>query len=124
MFRYITAILLTISFAAQTFQQAVIVVGYYTNTASYAKACENKAKPMMHCNGKCQMMKKLQEEERRDQQSPERKLENKVEVVSSKSFFAGDLSHCLSIPGIVVNFFQCAALQHRSISVFHPPSFA
>lgn len=42
----------------------------------------------MHCNGKCQMMKKLKQEEKKDQQNPERKSENKNEIaLSSRSFF-------------------------------------
>ena len=65
------------------------MVDYYTNAGKYAKNCENKAKPRMHCSGKCQMMKKLQQEEKKDQENPERKSENKNEsVLSSKSFFA------------------------------------
>ena len=42
----------------------------------------------MHCNGKCQMMKKIQEEENKEQQETERKAESKNETLSSKSFFA------------------------------------
>lgn len=42
----------------------------------------------MHCNGRCQMMKKLKQEDKKDQQNPDRKSDNKDEVVvSSKSFF-------------------------------------
>ena len=37
------------------------------------------------------MMKKLQQEEKRDQRSPERKAGTKIQVISLKSFFA-DLS--------------------------------
>lgn len=81
MFRQIAAIVLLLTFAAYSFHQAVIVLDYYANTASFARACENKARPMMHCNGKCQMMKKLKEEEKKEGQNPTRKNENKDEVV-------------------------------------------
>lgn len=87
MLRYLTAILFLTAFASQTFQQAIIVVDYYANTAAYVKSCENKAKPQLRCKGKCQMMMKLQEEEKKSGQVPERKLENKNEVVSFKSFY-------------------------------------
>lgn len=69
------------AFAVQTFERAVIVINYYTNTASFAKNCENKAKPMLHCNGRCQMLKKLKQEENKDKQNPERKNDNKEEVL-------------------------------------------
>jgi len=77
-----------LAFATQTFNRAIIMFDYATNTAAYAKNCENKAKPQMHCNGKCQMMKKLKQEEQKDQQNPDRKAEHKNEILlSSKSFF-------------------------------------
>lgn len=81
------------AFASQTFSRAFIVVDYLTNSESFAKACENKTKPQLHCKGKCQMMKKIQEEEKKDQNNPERRLENKAEIVlSSKSFYPGILA--------------------------------
>lgn len=81
MYRQIAAILLFFAFAAQTFDRTVIVLGYHGNTAAYAKNCENKARPQLQCRGKCQMMKKLQEEENKKEQSPERKGENRLEFV-------------------------------------------
>lgn len=80
MFKQIAVILLLAAFAAQTFNRAVIVFNYYTNTASFAKNCENKNRPMLHCNGHCQLMKKLKQEENKDKQNPERRNENKDEV--------------------------------------------
>lgn len=77
-----------VAFALQTFNRAIIEFDYITNTKSYAANCENKARPKMHCNGKCQMMKKLKQEEKKDEQNPERKAENKNEIIlSSKSFY-------------------------------------
>ncbi|MFM6925593.1 MAG: hypothetical protein ACKOU7_08830, partial [Ferruginibacter sp.] len=43
--------------------------------------------PKMHCNGKCQAMKKLEEQEKKDMQDSQRKAENKLPVLSSRSFF-------------------------------------
>lgn len=86
MLRHLTAILFFLAFAAQTFNSAVVVLDYYGNTAAYAQNCENKAKPAMQCKGKCQMMKKLQQEEEKNRQMPERKSENKVEILFASSF--------------------------------------
>lgn len=86
--KYLGGILILLAFLTQTFSKTFIVAGYYANTAAYAKNCENKAKPKMGCNGKCQMMKKLKQEENKDKQNPDRKTDNKEEVLSSKSFFA------------------------------------
>ncbi len=71
-----------------TFSSAFIVVDYFVNTGTFAKNCVNRARPKMHCNGKCQMMKKIQEEEKKEQQETERKTDNKNETLSSASFFA------------------------------------
>jgi len=88
MIKRIFAITLLLAFAVQMFSKAFIVFDYFANTQSFAKNCINKAKPNMHCNGKCQMMKKLQQQEKKENQAPERKDENKTEELSTKSFFA------------------------------------
>src|SRR2546423_10539540 len=80
--RYTISIVLFLSLLAHTFYQTTIVLSYYVNMAAYAKNCENKNKPMMHCNGKCHMEKKLQQEEKKSQENPERKIEKKFEIIS------------------------------------------
>jgi hypothetical protein len=121
MFKPVAAILLMIAFIAQTFSGGLVMLNYYANTTAFAKNCENKAKPKMHCNGKCQMMKKLKQEEKQDQQNPERKSENKVEVLSSKSFY------CNSVVALTLIVFKPTAVEKNypvtdiSYSFFHPP---
>ena len=88
MLKQFTTMFLMVAFAVQTFNRAVIVFNYYSNTAAFAKNCENKTKPMLHCNGRCQMLKKLKQEENKDKQNPERRNDNKNEVLyCSKSQF-------------------------------------
>jgi hypothetical protein len=70
MLRQVTVIILLIAFSAHTLQRTVIVLDYYTNTESFAQRCINKLRPSMNCNGKCLLMKKLKEEEKKDQQAP------------------------------------------------------
>src|SRR5262245_61157718 len=66
----------------QTFSRFFIVMDYQLNKEYIAKnLCVNKEKPKMQCNGKCHMMKKLAQEEKKDQENPERKSENKFEAV-------------------------------------------
>jgi cell shape-determining protein MreC len=114
------ALLIMLAFLAQTFSKSFIVADYYMNTGSFAKNCVNKAKPKMHCNGKCQMMKKLKEQEKKEQQAPERKAELKVDVLSSKSFFT-----TLNVP-VIMERIVFGDLPDRSTvkmprSIFHPP---
>ena len=108
----------------QTFNRSFVVCDYLKNTASYAKNCENKAKPKMRCNGKCQMMKKLQQEEKKDHQNPDRKGENKINVLSSKSFFTTVPYYKTHLVKRVYPIFQSPKETNRSFEVFHPPSVA
>ncbi len=122
MLRYTTALFLLAAIAAQTFYQAVVVLDYYTNTASFALRCENKARPAMHCNGKCQMMKKLKEEEKKEKQNPGRRTDNREQTLSSKSFFATlhfYLSPSLPNPSATL---QPGRPIDRAYPVFHPPA--
>lgn len=96
------------------------MLDYYINQAVFAKSCVNKAKPTMHCNGKCQMMKKLQEEEKKDQQMPERKLEKRMELLSTNSFNYS-FEFLALLPTKATNFQRPYSLQDISYSFFHPP---
>jgi len=121
MHKQITATLLLLAFAASTFFQAVIVVSYYANTAAYAKNCENKAIPAMHCNGKCQMMKKLQEEEKQNRENSERKAESKTEVLSSKSFYPQLATRVYTVASNIFFTRTEDCPQSHLLDVFHPP---
>lgn len=119
----IVAFSILVMLFAQTFSKTFIVFDYYTNTATYAKSCVNKSKPWMHCNGKCQMMKKMQQEDTKDQQNPERKTENKQEtVLSSKSFFAAINAPFFTLLYRVKTAANTgAACIGRPYDIFHPP---
>ena len=121
MFKQIAAIFLIIAFTAQAFSGGFVMLNYYSNTAAFVKNCENKAKPKMHCNGKCQMMKKLQQEEKQDQQNSERKSENKVDVLSSKSFFYSTATIFSAIVFKAVPVENDYPLTAIAYSFFHPP---
>ena len=110
-----------LAFAAQTFRGSIVVLDYYTNSAAFAKNCVNKAKPKMHCNGKCQLMKKMQEEEEENQQLPERKFENKMEVLSSKSFFNNSPTlFSVTVPKAIA-IEKKVLIKDISYAFFHPP---
>jgi hypothetical protein len=120
----LAAILLLFAFSAQIFNRAAIVLGYYANTASFAKNCENKTVPKLHCNGKCQMLKKLREEEKKEQQNPERKIDNKNEVASSKSFFTNGLIKKPIITHSYFVYFNTSFPAGTATDIFHPPALA
>lgn len=120
MFKQITATVLLLAFIAQTFNRTVIVLDYYANQTYIAQnLCENRSKPQMKCKGKCQMMKKLQQEEKKDQTNPDRKMENKSEVLPA------DFG-TYNIPYYSINTIEYISLQEDpetsfTSSLFHPP---
>lgn len=123
MIKQITTIALLVAFTMQTFNSVVIILHYYTNRDVYAKNCINKSRPELHCNGKCQLMKKLKQEEKKDQENPERKADNKNEItLFSKSFFTS----VAILPvgsGTVIKFSPHSESKpvDRSFGIFHPP---
>lgn len=118
----VVAFILAISFLGQTFNQGWYYLGYLVQQKEYMKRCENKARPQLHCNGKCQLMKKIMEQEKKEQgQPPEMKLAAKIEALSSKSFFP-----VYSTPVRIIrhSLFVQYTIGHpvnRSRSLFHPP---
>ena len=120
MFKQLTVILLFTAITVQTFNQAVIVFNYYTNTAAFAKNCENKAKPMMHCNGRCQMMKKLKQEENKDKQNPERRSDSKDEVLY---FSKSQIIFQYNFASILMKYpsFNNSIIKDISFDFFQPP---
>ena len=121
MFRQIVTILLIAAFSVQNFNRAFVLVDYYVNTSHYIKNCENKAAPDMHCEGKCEVSKKMKEEDRKDQQNPGRKATNHNEVVSSKSHYA---TLSIRIPEQGAKFayaYQFSIPTTIGSEIFHPP---
>lgn len=107
---------------AQTFNRAFLVADYYINTESFAKDCENKAVVELKCKGKCQLMKKLAEEEKKDQRMPDRKLENKNEVISSKSFYAKAPAPVDVAKQSFAVLQPCLLPRGVNGDIFHPPA--
>jgi hypothetical protein len=118
----IAAFILLLAILGQTFNQGFYYLGYLADNEAYARNCINKARPRMHCNGKCQFMKKILEQERKEQQSPELKLGGKSEVPSSKTWYTTytplhfvDIHHYFSR-------YSIGSPVDRPASFFHPPA--
>jgi hypothetical protein len=58
--KYIAATILLLLMLTQTFSKWMFVLEYELNQKFIAdKLCVNKAKPSLHCNGKCYLAKKM-----------------------------------------------------------------
>src|SRR5262245_19165214 len=86
MYRRFIAFLLICIFTLITYQRVVTVMKYYTKQDSFITTCINKLKHQIHCKGKCQLIKKLDQQEKKDQQNPERKSGQHEEVLAIHIF--------------------------------------
>lgn len=99
-----------------------IMFEFYLNQAYIAKnLCINRSNPQMHCNGHCQMKKKLREEDKQNQENPEHRAENKSEPFVPCIDIAAIQPACVT----VVNSFHTpqtiGSPVDLSYTIFHPP---
>ncbi len=118
----LSVVLLLIAFVTQSFNRFLIVGDYYIQTENYTARCENKAAPQLHCNGKCQMMKKLQKEEEKDHQNPAMSIDNKFDCY----FFPEEPFNLASSFFLEINLnsqkWPVENVSGWPDSVFHPPA--
>jgi len=122
-YRQLTAFALLILFLAQTMSRYITIADYYLNTASYARLCINRDKPVMHCNGRCQLSKKLAQQENSDKQNQEKRsggdkndpLFSQLAYADFSQPFCPDLNQ----PGFVK--YLPGATTKTPRSYFHPP---
>lgn len=119
----LTVFILLLLFTGQTFSQGLYCLDYLVRRTAYEKHCVNKARPMLKCHGKCQLMKKIQEEEQRQQQqAPELKQAAKAE------FFPDAQSLLPAPPSFLLQQhfgFQNSGMPvDQPATIFHPPGSA
>lgn len=122
MIRKTISVIFLVAFAIHTFSRVMIVFGFYANQQTIATTlCENKDKPILKCEGKCQLSKKLKAQEKKEEQNPESKAENKPEVISSHSFYStlSIITISNETPGYGSR--EAGKPVHRSFAIFHPP---
>lgn len=104
-------------------------VWFYNNQVELAaKYCVNKKKPMLHCDGKCYLakqLKKLEQEEKKNQPVPKMPLKLKENVWNSYSQATTDFeTNTIELLSEQTTdfFYQNTELNSFSGSVFHPPA--
>jgi hypothetical protein len=124
LFRRTAAFLLLLVFFAQAFSRYVLVADFYVNPSGYIANCINKERPWMHCNGRCQLCKRLhQQDKSEDKQTPERKSGNsRFETLFSASFFTNFNTLQLAAP-INLQYPEFSAGKPIGMprNLFHPP---
>jgi hypothetical protein len=107
---------------AHTFSRSLVLADYRINLETYKKACVNKAKPMLHCNGKCQMLKKMKKQDGDNGAGATAPKFNQPDcVLSSKSFFPSlEFINFANI--LIATPYQFSANNNFLASIFRPPS--
>jgi hypothetical protein len=109
----------------QTFSKWAVVLEYQLNKDYVAqKLCVNKVKPKLNCNGKCQMMKRLAEEEKENSSNTSN---NTSKIKIQELLFSNETNQpamlLLIAPQLVFNeqspYFIHSVPSH---SIFHPPA--
>ena len=121
-FRYIISSLLLASLLLQCFQVPMMVVNYYTNKQEFLANCENKSRPELACEGKCILMKKLKAaEQKEEQEKKETKGSGSADILSSRCFFANELSLSIKYTEQDYSFHDAGQIIDRPYHPFHPP---
>ena len=109
----------------QTLGREVLVLDYTLNKARITELyCVNKAKPQLHCNGKCHLAKQLRKTDSDEKKAPAGPVAKvKYEVLPSASFaFARPAAHRWRLAARrypMLHSARCAA--GRGPAVFRPP---
>lgn len=59
----VLSLLLIFAIFGQTFHNELLLMDYLINTSAYAAHCVNKEKTEVHCNGMCQLGKKMDDDQ-------------------------------------------------------------
>ncbi|MDR3712264.1 MAG: hypothetical protein P4L51_05570 [Puia sp.] len=123
MLRKCTVFVLLLTFTVMTFSRTVIFVDFYAHQEYIVKnLCENRNKPGLNCCGKCQLRKRLARQDSQDKNNPERRVENRSEILLSDHFFRNSeppFSSVTTTP-YFIPFVEKPIDQPGSF--FHPPS--
>ena len=111
----ISAFFLVALMLLQTLGQEVLVVDYQLNKARITELyCVNKARPQLHCNGKCHLAQQLRKAEGGDKKAPEMLAKVKYEVLpmaalmlpqprqwplAARPYAHPAVPHCAAVPG-------------------------
>lgn len=107
----------------QTFSRELLVVDFALNRANItARFCVNKARPIMHCNGKCYFTKKLKQQQEQESKSAGLFKERLEMLPSAFGHLAPNTpAHCFNAE-VKYPLHRLVGLQASSSrGVFHPP---
>jgi hypothetical protein len=122
----ILVILLTLLVFIQPLSKVWIFVSFKINQDYIAKnLCENRAKPILKCNGKCQLMKKLKQADKDEEKQTPQTIKEKLEVLYCHNQANFNVSQKLDFEIKKQSFFGYKFQNYSSYQsiIFRPPIF-
>ncbi len=112
-------------FLCQSFNRFVVYATFYANQNFIEQnLCENRDKPWLHCDGHCQLNKKLADDNKQDSQTPAQRAAGEMSM-----FFIHPVALYTEIFHTEIltplnGHYTSLALQIYTGSTFHPPAIA
>lgn len=104
---------------AETFNKGLIIADFLANRKYISEnLCINKNKPQMHCCGKCQLSKKMNQENKKDSNFPERKRIDEVLFCSEISLYSFNIE---IVNDVSLSRLDPISISHYYSDIFHPP---
>lgn len=114
------AILLICSLFAENISRLLVTTAFELNQTYIAEYfCVNKDKPMLHCDGKCYLARKLKEAEEKEKKSDKESLKVSYQPASivEKTVLTFPVSLAKKHQSVDLPFL----LPSRPAKIFHPP---
>ena len=122
----IVVIFLSLLFLLQPFSKVWIYVSFKINQDYIAKnLCENRAKPILKCNGKCQLMKKLKQADKDEEKQTPQTIKEKLELLYCHNQVNFNVSQKFDFEVKKQSFFGYKFQDYSSYqaTIFRPPIF-
>jgi hypothetical protein len=115
----ILSFLLVISVSLLSVSKSLICCSYQLNKEFISKhLCENRDKPKLHCNGKCHITKKMNEENNKE--NLPYSVQNNLEIQLYSQQYA-EYNFSLCFLGEIQHRYQPDIICARAFSIFQPP---
>lgn len=125
MMRTLLPILFVTAFLIQLMGKSIITAHYLLNKEQITKAlCVNKNKPSKKCQGKCQLIKKLKEQQKKEEGTAPVSL---PEVMKGKTEWPAELNELtITVPSTVFTpaifpTYAATMISVQCADIFHPP---
>ena len=120
MFKRGLALLLITCTLAANFSRLFVFAGYQLNQQYIASTlCVNKSRPWLHCNGRCYLMKKIQQAEQKEKSAEQQTQKH----LFQEAFFTttATLTFNSQLLRVIASPYKALSPQSVTITLLRPP---